>query len=60
MAAALVRLGVDARVGGGAGQVLREYSVNARGRSKLVGIGQRVTSGAAPSVRSWWSVRAIA
>jgi lipoate-protein ligase A len=48
MAAALVRLGVDARVG----EVPREYcpgaySVNARGCTKLAGIGQRVVRGAA-------------
>jgi len=47
-AGALRRLGVDARVGA----VPREYcpgphSVNARGRRKLVGIGQRVVRGAA-------------
>ena len=48
MAAALVRLGIDARVGEVPGEYCPgEYSVNARGRSKLVGIGQRVTSGAA-------------
>jgi octanoyl-[GcvH]:protein N-octanoyltransferase len=48
IAGALRRLGVDARVG----EVPREYcpgaySVNARGRSKLVGIGQRIVSGGA-------------
>jgi octanoyl-[GcvH]:protein N-octanoyltransferase len=46
-AAALRSLGVDARVG----EVPREYcpgawSVNARGRTKLVGIGQRLIAGA--------------
>ena len=45
---ALARLGVEARIG----QVPGEYcpgawSVNARGRSKLAGIGQRLISGAA-------------
>ncbi len=48
MAAALARLGVDARVG----EVPREYcpgaySVNAGGRRKLVGVGQRVIARAA-------------
>lgn len=48
VAAALGSLGVDARVG----EVPREYcpgawSVNARGTAKLVGIGQRLVSGAA-------------
>jgi lipoate-protein ligase A len=48
VAAALVRLGVDARVG----EVPREYcpgawSVNARGRTKLAGIGQRLIAGGA-------------
>jgi octanoyl-[GcvH]:protein N-octanoyltransferase len=48
VAAALGSLGVDARVG----EVPREYcpggwSVNARGAAKLVGIGQRLVSGAA-------------
>lgn len=46
--AALGRLGVDARIG----EVPREYcpgafSVNARGRVKLAGLGQRMISGAA-------------
>jgi len=46
LARALVRLGVDARVG----EVAREYcpgdySVNARGRAKLAGVGQRVIAG---------------
>jgi lipoate-protein ligase A len=46
LAAALARLGVDARVG----EVAREYcpgaySVNARGRVKLAGVGQRVIAG---------------
>jgi lipoate-protein ligase A len=48
LAAALRALGVDARIG----DVPREYcpgsfSVNARGRTKLAGIGQRVVRGAA-------------
>ena len=48
VAAALARLGVDARVG----EVPREYcpgawSVNARGRTKLAGIGQRLIAGGA-------------
>lgn len=48
IAAALARLGVDARVG----EVPREYcpgawSVNARGRVKLAGIGQRLIKGGA-------------
>jgi len=46
LATALARLGVDARVG----EVPREYcpgdySVNARGRVKLAGVGQRVIAG---------------
>jgi lipoate-protein ligase A len=48
MAAALSRLGVDARVGEVAGEYCPgAWSVNARGRSKLVGIGQRMIAGAA-------------
>jgi lipoate-protein ligase A len=48
VAAALTRIGVDARVG----EVPREYcpgawSVNARGRTKLAGIGQRLIAGGA-------------
>lgn len=48
VAAALRRLGVDARVGA----VPREYcpgdhSVNARGKTKLMGVGQRIVRGAA-------------
>ena len=43
VAAALRRLGVDARVGEVAGEYCPGgYSVNARGRTKLAGIGQRV------------------
>jgi octanoyl-[GcvH]:protein N-octanoyltransferase len=48
VAAALARLGVDARIGEIAGEYCPgDYSVNAGGRVKLVGIGQRVLSGAA-------------
>ena len=48
MAAALRRLGVDARVGEAPGEYCPgDYSVNAGGRVKLVGIGQRLVSGAA-------------
>jgi len=48
LAAALAGLGIDARVG----EIPHEYcpgawSVNARGRTKLVGIGQRLIAGAA-------------
>jgi lipoate-protein ligase A len=44
---ALQRLGVDARTGEIPGEYCPgEYSVNARGRSKLVGIGQRIIKGA--------------
>jgi octanoyl-[GcvH]:protein N-octanoyltransferase len=47
-AAALRRLGVDARVGEVPGEYCPgAYSVNARGRSKLIGIGQRIISGGA-------------
>ncbi|MGH2993760.1 MAG: lipoate--protein ligase family protein [Solirubrobacterales bacterium] len=47
-AAALRRLGVDARVGEVPGEYCPgAWSVNARGRSKLVGIGQRIISGGA-------------
>ena len=47
-AAALRRLGVDARVGELPGEwCAGDYSVNARGRTKIVGIGQRVIAGAA-------------
>jgi octanoyl-[GcvH]:protein N-octanoyltransferase len=44
---ALERLGVDARVGEIPGEYCPgEYSINARGRTKLVGIGQRIIKGA--------------
>ncbi|MGH2960959.1 MAG: lipoyl protein ligase domain-containing protein, partial [Solirubrobacterales bacterium] len=47
-ATALRGLGVDARVGEVPGEYCPgAYSVNARGRSKLVGIGQRIISGGA-------------
>ena len=48
IAAALRELGVDARVGEVPGEYCPgEWSVNARGRTKLVGIGQRIVSGGA-------------
>lgn len=48
IASALRRLGVDARVGEVPGEYCPgEYSVNARGRAKLMGVGQRIVSGAA-------------
>lgn len=48
VAAALRRLGVDARIGEVAGEYCPgEYSVNARGVRKLMGVGQRVIRGAA-------------
>jgi octanoyl-[GcvH]:protein N-octanoyltransferase len=48
LAAALRRLGVDARIGEVPGEYCPgEYSVNARGRVKLMGVGQRVIRGAA-------------
>lgn len=48
MATALRRLGVDARVGEVPGEYCPgQYSVNARGATKLMGVGQRVTAGAA-------------
>jgi octanoyl-[GcvH]:protein N-octanoyltransferase len=47
-AAALRRLGVDARVGEVPGEYCPgAWSVNARGRTKLVGIGQRIVAGGA-------------
>src|SRR5918994_4611461 len=47
LAAALGRLGVDARVGEVPGEYCPgEYSVNAGGRTKLAGIGQRIVAGA--------------
>jgi octanoyl-[GcvH]:protein N-octanoyltransferase len=46
LARALVRLGVDARVGEVAGEYCPgRYSVNARGTMKLAGIGQRIVGG---------------
>ena len=48
VAAALRRLGVDARVGEVPGEYCPgSFSVNARGRRKLMGVGQRVMRGAA-------------
>jgi octanoyl-[GcvH]:protein N-octanoyltransferase len=48
LADAVRRLGVDARVGEVPGEYCPgAYSVNARGSSKLVGIGQRIVSGGA-------------
>lgn len=48
VAAALGGLGVDARVGEVAGEYCPgAHSVNARGRAKLMGVGQRVIRGAA-------------
>lgn len=48
VAAALRRLGVDARIGEVPGEYCPgEYSVNARGERKLMGVGQRVIRGAA-------------
>ncbi len=48
MATALRRLAVDARVGEVPGEYCPgRHSVNARGRTKLVGVGQRLISGAA-------------
>jgi octanoyl-[GcvH]:protein N-octanoyltransferase len=48
MPAALRRLGVDARIGEVPGEYCPgEYSVNARGERKLMGVGQRVIRGAA-------------
>jgi lipoate-protein ligase A len=48
LAQALHRLGVDARVGEVAGEYCPgAWSVNARGRTKLVGIGQRIVAGGA-------------
>jgi lipoate-protein ligase A len=47
MAAALGGLGVDARIGEVPGEYCPgEHSVNAGGRTKLIGIGQRIVSGA--------------
>ena len=48
IAAALCDLGVDARVGEVEGEYCPgEYSVNARGALKLMGVGQRIVRGAA-------------
>ncbi len=48
IASALGRLGVDARVGEVPGEYCPgAYSVNAMGRTKLMGVGQRIVSGAA-------------
>ncbi len=48
LVAALARLGVDARVGEVPGEYCPgAFSVNARGRTKLAGVGQRLISGAA-------------
>ena len=48
MASAFRRLGLDARVGEVPGEYCPgEYSVNAQGRRKLMGVGQRITAGAA-------------
>ena len=48
LVAALARIGVDARVGEVPGEYCPgAFSVNARGRTKLAGVGQRLISGAA-------------
>ena len=48
MEVALIRLGIDARVGEVPGEYCPgRYSVNARGERKLMGVGQRLTSRAA-------------
>jgi lipoate-protein ligase A len=48
IAAALRSLGVDARVGAVPGEYCPgDHSVNARGRTKLMGVGQRIVRGAA-------------
>ncbi len=48
MAQAFRRLGVDARIGEVPGEYCPgEYSVNARGQKKLMGVGQRLTNAAA-------------
>lgn len=48
LAAAFRRLGVDARIGEVPGEYCPgAYSVNARGRTKLMGVGQRLTARAA-------------
>ena len=49
MQRALERVGVDARIGAVADEYCPgEFSINAEGRIKLLGIGQRVIRGAAP------------
>ena len=48
MMRALLRLGIDARVGEVAGEYCPgQHSVNARGERKLMGVGQRLIRGAA-------------
>ncbi|MGH7286965.1 MAG: lipoate--protein ligase family protein [Myxococcota bacterium] len=48
VAAALRRLGVDARIGALPGEYCPgDHSVNARGKTKLMGVGQRIVRGAA-------------
>jgi lipoate-protein ligase A len=48
VAAALRGLGVDARVGAVSGEYCPgDHSVNARGETKLMGVGQRIVRGAA-------------
>jgi lipoate-protein ligase A len=48
IAAALQQLGVDARVGAVPGEYCPgDHSVNARGQTKLMGVGQRIVKGAA-------------
>ena len=48
MASALRRLGIDARIGAVPGEYCPgDYSVNARGATKIVGIGQRLVRGGA-------------
>jgi lipoate-protein ligase A len=48
VAAALRRLGVDARIGAVPGEYCPgDHSVNARGQTKLMGVGQRIVRGAA-------------
>ena len=48
IAEALASLGVDARVGEVAGEYCPgEHSVNARGRTKIMGVGQRIVRGSA-------------
>jgi octanoyl-[GcvH]:protein N-octanoyltransferase len=48
MVEALLSLGIDARIGEVAGEYCPgEHSINARGRTKLVGVGQRIVKDAA-------------